>query len=289
MSEEKTKEKPEEAEQENQEAPPEEQKEEDEDMTKETPEEAEEVEEVKDEEQLAKEKKTVQNIEGWKPRTQIGKKVKLGEIKDIDAILDTGHHILEAEIVDALFPTIESDLLLIGQSKGKFGGGQRRIFKQTQKKTKEGNKPNFATLAVVGNKDGYVGIGYGKAKETVPSREKGVRRAKLNIMKIRRGCGSWECSCGNPHSIPFSVTGKCSSVEITLYPASKGTGLCIEPECAKILRLAGIKDIWSKTRGHTKTKINLLAACIDALQKLNRTKVLPKHREMLSIREGRLE
>jgi len=108
-------------------------------------------------------------------------------------------------------------------------------------------------------------------------------------MKIRRGCGSWECSCGQPHSIPFKVTGKCSSVQITLIPASKGTGLCIEPECAKILKLAGIKDIWSKTQGHTKTKLNLIYACTEALKSLMATKVLHKHIKTLSIEEGRLE
>ena len=54
------------------------------------------------------------------------------------------------------------------------------------RKTAEGNKPHFAALAVVGNKNGYVGIGYGKARETVPAREKAVRNAKLNVIKIRR-------------------------------------------------------------------------------------------------------
>ncbi len=54
--------------------------------------------------------------------------------------------------------------------------GSRRVFRQTQKKTKEGNKPKFSTYAVVGNKDGYVGLGFGKAKETVPAREKAVQK-----------------------------------------------------------------------------------------------------------------
>ena len=81
------------------------------------------------------------------------------------------------EIVDILLPNLETDLLLIGQSKGKFGGGQRRVFRQTQKKTREGNKPKFSTIAIAGNKDGYVGIGYGKSKETVPAREKAFRSA----------------------------------------------------------------------------------------------------------------
>ena len=109
---------------------------------------------------------------------------------------------------------LKNDLLLIGQSKGKFGGGARRIFKQTQKKTPEGNKPSFACAAVVGNEDGYVGVGSGKSKDTVPAREKAIRRAKLNLFKIRRGCGSWECNCKTHHSIPFETEGKCGSVSI---------------------------------------------------------------------------
>ncbi len=124
------------------------------------------------------------DLEKWKPKTALGRKVKNREIATLDEVLDSGKPILEPEIVDMLIPNIESDLLMIGQSKGKFGGGSRRVFRQTQKKTKEGNKPKFATYAVVGNKDGFVGLGFGKAKETVPAREKAVRQAKLNIIKV---------------------------------------------------------------------------------------------------------
>ncbi|MBN2458025.1 30S ribosomal protein S5 [Candidatus Woesearchaeota archaeon] len=225
----------------------------------------------------------------WAPKTEIGRKVKSGEINDIDIVLDKGLKILEPEIVEALLPEMESDLLLIGQSKGKFGGGQRRVFRQTQKKTQEGNKPKFATFAVVGDSNGHVGLGYGKAKETVPAREKALCKAKLNIMKIRRGCGSWQCSCGTPHTIPFKVIGKCGSVTVTLMPAPKGTGLCVESEVAKILKLAGVKDIWSKTRGKARTKINHIFATISALQKLSSTKIMSSHKELLSIAEGSIK
>ncbi|MBD3204613.1 30S ribosomal protein S5 [Candidatus Woesearchaeota archaeon] len=225
----------------------------------------------------------------WTPKTDIGKKLMKGEIKKIGEILDQGNIILETEIVDRLLPDLEKDLLLVGQSKGKFGGGKRRVFKQIQKKTKEGNKPRFATTAVVGNKDGILGIGYGKSKETVPARDKAFRNAKLNVFKLRRGCGSWECMCGEPHSIPFSVEGKTGSVKIKLIPAPKGTGLCIEKECAKILELGGIKDVWATTKGQTRTKINLVSACEKALRKLVNTKIQPKHIERLSILEGEHE
>jgi small subunit ribosomal protein S5 len=227
--------------------------------------------------------------EAWNPKTTIGKKVKSGEITKIDEILDNGLKILEPEIVDALLPNLKTDLLLIGQSKGKFGGGQRRVFRQTQKKTREGNKPNFAAYAVIGNGNGYVGIGYGKSRETVPAREKAIRNAKLDIIKIRRGCGSWQCSCGEPHSIPFNIQAKCGSSTIKIMPAPKGKGLCIEKECQKILGMAGINDVWSKTKGQTKVKTNLIVACFDALKQLSSIRVQQRYYKNLGIVEGAIE
>jgi small subunit ribosomal protein S5 len=224
----------------------------------------------------------------WKPKTELGKKVKEGLITDIDEAVSSAAPIMEAQIVDMLMPEMKTELLLVGQSKGKFGGGQRRVFKQTQKKTREGNKPSFGTFCIIGNENGFIGCGAGKAKETVPAREKAIRKAKLNVFKIARGCGSWECGCGNPHSIPYKVTGKCGSVELSLLPAPKGTGLCIESECAKILQLCGIKDVWSKAKGHTKTKINVIHACIAALKQLTDIKSNDVHTKSLGLVRGKV-
>lgn len=224
--------------------------------------------------------------EKWKPKTELGKKVKSGEITNINQILFTGQKILEPEIVDTLLPDLQYDLLTIGQSKGKFGGGKRSIWKQTQKKTREGNKPKFSTLAVVGNKDGYVGVGKGKAKETVPAREKAIRQAKLNIIPVVRGCGSWECGCSTHHSIPFKVQGKSGSIVITLMPAPKGVGLVSEGQVRKILGFAGIKDVYSKARGNTTTKLNLLFACFNALKKLNKIKIQSSYVEKAGVNIG---
>ncbi|MEK6856978.1 MAG: 30S ribosomal protein S5 [Nanoarchaeota archaeon] len=213
-----------------------------------------------------------EDISAWNPKTTIGKKVKNKEITEISELLDKGIAILESQIVDALLPDLQQELLMIGQSKGKFGGGSKRIFRQTQKKTPEGNKPSFGCFAVVGSEKGYVGGSLGKSKDTVPAREKSIRKAKLKIFKIKKGCGSWQCGCKEPHSIPFTVEGKCGSVEIKLMPAPKGKGLCIEPECGKVLKLAGIKDVWSKSKGQTRNKLNMVMACLSALRKLNEMK-----------------
>lgn len=227
------------------------------------------------------------DVEAWKPKTRLGERVKSGDVRDIDEVLDNGFLILEDQIVDVLIPGIESELLMIGQSKGKFGGGARRIFRQTQKKTPDGNKPSFACLAVVGNRNGYVGVGYGKSKDTVPAREKAVRKAKLNVFKIRRGAGSWEDESSEPHSIPWSVEGKCGGARIVLYPAPKGKGLVIEPECAKILRLAGIQNVYSKTFGGSRSKLNVIYALVDALRKLNAFKPRPEDSKAVHLVEGR--
>jgi len=226
------------------------------------------------------------NLDSWQPKTELGRRVKAKEILDIDEILDSGRTILEPEIIDLLLPTLEAELLLIGQAKGKFGGGQRRTFRQTQKKTMEGNKPKFSCLAVIGDKNGHVGFGLGEAKETMPAREKAVRKAKLNLFKIRRGTGSWEDASSEPHSIPFSVTGKTGSVIVKLIPAPKGKGLVVEKEAAKALVLAGIKNVWSKTYGQTKNKVNFIRALELALRNLSTTKVPDKMMAKLAIVDG---
>ncbi|HED05210.1 MAG TPA: 30S ribosomal protein S5 [Ignavibacteria bacterium] len=208
------------------------------------------------------------DISGWEPKTKLGREVKDGKIKNIDEILDERKKILESEIVDTLI-TVKTELVNIGQSKGKFGGGKRRIWRQTQRKTKEGNVPKFSTLAIVGDENGHVGIGMGKSKETLPAREKSVRKAKLNIIKIKRDCSGFDCSCENLHSVPLKVTGKAGSVIVTLIPASQGTGLVVANELKKVLKLAGIKDVYSKTFGKKRTTFNLIKACFNALEKTN--------------------
>src|SRR3989344_6439477 len=204
-----------------------------------------------------------QTLSDWKPKTKLGMLVKTGKIKSMDEALK--QKILEAEIVDSLIE-LKSDILNIGQAKGKFGGGKRRAWRQTQRKTKEGNVPTFSCMVVVGNENGYVGLGYGRAKETLPARAKATRKAKLGITKIKRGCGSFDCICGEPHTVPFIVEGKSGSCRVKLIPAPQGTGLVAGDELKKILKVAGIKDVYSVTKGKIRTTFNLARACMDALE-----------------------
>jgi len=212
------------------------------------------------------------NLEAWEPKTQVGRMVKEGEITDIDYILDKGLPILEPEIVDALLPDITEDVIDVTL---------------VQRMHKSGRRARFRATVVVGNKNGYVGVGMGKAKEVGPAIRKAIAQAKLSIIRVKKGCGSWECGCGRPHSIPYAVRGRCSSVKIEILPAPRGVGLVAGDVAKTVLRLAGIKDVWTKTFGDTRTTYNFAMATFDALNKLNRVRYLQKHKEILGIAEGR--
>ena len=216
-------------------------------------------------------KEQEEKLASWVPKTEIGKNVREGNEKNIDKILESGKRILEPEIIDLLL-NLENDLILIGQAKGKFGGGKRRAWRQTQRKTKEGNVLTFSAMAVVGDKNGHVGVGFGKAKETLPSKKKAIRTAKLNIIKVGRACAHFDCSCDDEHTVPYIVEGKSGSVTVKLMPAPQGTGLVVGDEIKKVLRLVGIKDVYGVTTGHTRTTFNLIRACVDALKKTTELK-----------------
>ena len=223
------------------------------------------------EDKIAREQK--EKLERWVPKTELGRAVRAGKVNNIDEVLSEGRKIMEPEIVDLLIPGLRTDYLFIGQAKGKFGGGKRRPFRQTQKKTKEGSVLTFGVMAVVGDGHGHVGIGYGRAAETLPAKEKATRKAKLNIVKIQRGCASFDCSCDDEHSIPVAVKGKCSSVVVELMPAPQGAGLVINDELKRIMRAVGIKDIYSKTEGKVRTTFNSAKACMAALEKIGEIKL----------------
>ncbi len=191
------------------------------------------------------------SLETWEPRTLVGRMVKEGKITSIDEIFKRNLPILEPEIVDILLPGLEHEVLEV------------RIV---QKMTDAGRITRFRAAVVVGNREGYVGLGKGKARQFRFAIEKAIRNAKLNIIPIRRGCGSWECTCSEPHSVPFTVRGKSGSVEVVLKPAPKGTGLVAGDTAKKILRLAGIQDVWTFTKGETRTSYNFARATYLALR-----------------------
>lgn len=207
-------------------------------------------------------------LEKWMPKTLLGKDVLAGKITDINEVLRSGKRIIEPEIVDKLVPELKNELILVGGRTGKGGGIQRIPVRITAAMHKSGRRFSTGAFVVVGNEDGLVGIGKGGAPETRDAIAKGMKKAKLNIISIKRGCGSWECGCETLHSVPYKVSGKTGSVKVVLLPAPKGVGLVADDESKKILRIAGIKDVWVKTFGNTGMRINLISAIFDALKKL---------------------
>jgi len=191
------------------------------------------------------------SIEGWQPRTKVGRMVKEGKIVSLDEIFESNFKITEPEIVDYLMPDLKHEVIDIGI---------------VQKQTDAGEITRFKAIVVIGNMDGYVGIGSGKARQLRFAIQKAIQDAKLKIIPVKRGCGSWECRCGEPHSLPFTVRGKSGSVEVILKPAPKGTGLVIGDIGKKVLKYAGVKDIWSRTRGETRTSYNFAMAVYNALK-----------------------
>ncbi len=210
--------------------------------------------------------------EEWIPKTKLGKSVKEGKIK-IDEIFELGYKIKESEIVDFLIPDLEEKIILIGGSPGKGGGIQRRTIRRTIRVHKSGRRVNLSALVVIGNRQGYIGFGFGRALTNKEAVKKATIKARLNIFPMRRGCGSWECECGREHSVPFTVKGKCGSIVVKLMSAPRGLGLCAPDEIKKVFELAGIEDIRMKSKGQTGTRLNFVYAVKDAFRNLNKMKV----------------
>ncbi|MEM2941956.1 MAG: 30S ribosomal protein S5 [Candidatus Bathyarchaeia archaeon] len=177
---------------------------------------------------------------GWTPKTTIGKLVQEGKITSLQEIFLQGQRVLEPEIIDVLLPNLQQRVLGIGLA---------------QKQTDAGERSRFKAVVAVGDTEGYVGVGLGKAKQV-----------KLAVIPIRRGCGSWECGCRLEHSLPFKVQGKCGSVRVELYPGPRGLGLVGGEVVKTILSLTGVRDCWTRTFGSTNTLTSIAYAVYEALR-----------------------
>ena len=208
----------------------------------------------------------------WKPRTELGKQVAAGTIT-LEEIFSTGKKIKESEIIDTLLPALQSEIIYIGGSPGKGGGIKRTPTKRTARMHRSGRRYRVSALAIVGDGNGYIGVGAAHSKEHKDAVDKAIQNAKLNVITVKRGCGSWECSCGGNHSIPIRITGGEGSNRVMLIPAPKGIGLCINDEAKKVMKLAGIRDIWSKSFGESRTRSNYTLSIFDAFRRMNRMKM----------------
>ena len=188
--------------------------------------------------------------EEWIPKTRLGKLVYEGQVTTFDEALKSGLPIKESGLVSALLPNLEDEVLDINM---------------VQRMTDSGRRVKFRTTVIVGNRDGYIGLGEGKDVQVGSAIKKGIDNAKLNLLKINRGCGSWECGCGQLHTVPYEVLGEAGSVRIVLMPAPRGLGIAAGGTAKKVMEMAGIKDVWTRTAGSTRTTLNFAMATYNAL------------------------
>jgi small subunit ribosomal protein S5 len=192
-----------------------------------------------------------QKLEQWIPRTTLGKMIQEGKVTSMEEVFMGGMRIGEAQIVDALLPDLQEEVININL---------------VQKQTDAGEKSRFKAIVAVGNRDGYVGLGSGKASQVRNAIEKAAADARLKIVPVKRGCGSWECGCGRLHSVPFQIEGKTGGVRIIIIPGPRGLGLVASEVAKVVLGLAGIKDCWTRTFGSTRTVPSFAFAVFDALK-----------------------
>lgn len=228
----------------------------------------------------------MEKLSEWNPKTELGRKVKSGEINNLNYILENNMRILEPEIVDYLLPDLQEDFILIGGTPGKGGGKKRIVAKKTARMHKSGRRFKSIVMVLVGNKNGFLGLGESGAKDVKDAIIKAEKKAKMNIFRVVRGCGSWECGCKGNHSIPFKVIGKSGSSIVELIPAPKGVGLVANDEVKKVLELAGIKDLWMRSPKKVNTRENMVKAVINALKNLHRIKYLHEIGEEVGIVKG---
>jgi len=125
------------------------------------------------------------------------------------------------------------------------------------KVVKGGRRFSFSALVVVGDRNGNVGVGYGKANEVPLAVEKGIADAKKNMIPLAM----------KGKTIPHKVVGRHGASQVVLVPASEGTGVIAGKKIRPLFELGGIHDLLTKAYGSTSPK-NLLKAGMDALKKL---------------------
>ena len=120
-----------------------------------------------------------------------------------------------------------------------------------------GRRFSFGALVVVGDRNGTVGFGYGKANEVPPAAEKAVKDAKKNLHRITLVDGT----------LPHKVVGRYSATKVMMVPASAGTGVIAGSSARSVLEYAGVGDVLTKIYGSTSAK-NVVKAVMNGLLKL---------------------
>ncbi len=140
------------------------------------------------------------------------------------------------------------------------------------KVVKGGRRFSFSALVVVGDKNGHVGLGFGKANEVPESIQKGVQDAKKNLIRVPRV----------GRTIPYAVDGVFSAAKVMLKPAGEGTGIIAGPPIRSLLELGGVQDILTKNLGSSNV-INILKAVMEGLKSIRDAE------EVMKLRGKKLE
>jgi len=214
------------------------------------------------------------SIEGyeddWRPKTRLGRMVQEGEITSMEEALDSGLQLKEPKIVDTLLPGLEDEVIDINM---------------VQRMTDSGRRVKFRCSVIVGNGDGYVGYAEAKEDQVGAGIRKAIDVAKLNLIRVPRGTGSWESRADEPHTVLLETTGKAGSVEVTLIPAPKGIGIAAGETATSVLEIAGIEDVWTKASGQTRTTVNFGKATYNALKASAEARIPQRAYENLEVSE----
>jgi small subunit ribosomal protein S5 len=141
------------------------------------------------------------------------------------------------------------------------------VVNRVSKVVKGGRRFGFSAMVVVGNGEGIVGIGYGKAKDVSEAIKKGVAKAKKSLIKVRIKKGT----------IPYTIIGRYGAAKVFMKPASPGTGVIAGGAVRTILEAAGYQNILTKSLG-SDNNLNIAKATMDALVSLKDAKNIAKLR-----------
>ncbi|ELZ93982.1 30S ribosomal protein S5P [Haloferax mucosum ATCC BAA-1512] len=191
--------------------------------------------------------------------------VQNGDVTSMDHALETGLPLKEPQIVDQLLPGMDDEVLDINM---------------VQRMTDSGRRVKFRCVVAVGNRDGYLGYAEARDDQVGGAIQKAIEVAKLNIIKVDRGSGSWEDRAGGLNSLSRKAEGKAGSVTVRIIPAPQGLGLAAAETVRNILELAGVQDAWTKSDGNTRTTVNLAKATYNALKNASQSRTPRRAREI---------